>query len=480
MFYFYYFFTSYDQWSLEEKTMDLNHTLINREALNERIRQLQVLRQNPGIQFPGIREVKTDGWVTEELEEVLSKGTSCLSNEKLDWLSFSPVALFQLHDAINEEMPDAWYGLMVEDAKELWNNRPLVSRLKELAVNREALINHIRELQKKDNFKTNGWIGEELERVLEKGIQTLSPIRQNWLINNPVALFQIYEAVNEEMPDAWMPAIQADANRLAIGNKRLRQKGVELFERIRKGQISANPEPVKLPAVPTVTLYPGQITVGTPSPVTTPSVPVTGTESTGSVPSAPVTAGIIPTAFAAASMLTSKPMCSSHFIAQLTLDGGPNPADEFANIIRQCNNPDSEHTAWFKSSLSQARFDLSGRSICILFYRLPSGGIEALIARIKPNLGKPPDDVTRFYEGYRNLKYYWRLGGKRERFQSPDIVITRFDSLDRIPGISSAGGLRAVETFAGHPTRAIWEFPEGCFPGGITNPLEWLRSLIKT
>ena len=277
MFYFYYFFMSYDQWSLEEKTMDLNHTLINREALNERIRQLQVLRQNPGIQFPGIREVKTDGWVNEELEEVLSKGTSCLSNEKLDWLSFSPVALFQLHDAINEEMPDAWYGLMVEDAKELWKNRPLVSRLKELAVNREALINHIRELQKKDNFKTNGWIGEELERVLEKGIQTLSPIRQNWLINNPVALFQIYEAVNEKMPDAWMPAIQADANRLAIGNKRLQQKGVELFEKIKKAQKLPIPEPQPI-SEPPIRIFPPPIT--------------------------PV--GIIPTAFAAASMIPSK------------------------------------------------------------------------------------------------------------------------------------------------------------------------------
>jgi hypothetical protein len=169
----------------------------------------------------------------------------------------------------------------------------------------------------------------------------------------------------------------------------------------------------------------------------------------------------------------------SHFIALLTTEGGPNPADELNNLVHQCNSDESDHVAWFKSTLTQNDFERSGQSICILFYRLSTGGIEALIARIMPNHGAAPEDVIRFYEIYLNLRQFWRLGGKRALFESPDIVITRFDSLEDIPGVSCASGSKAVETFEYQAAQAFWMFPEGCFPNGITSPLEWLRSFVN-
>lgn len=171
----------------------------------------------------------------------------------------------------------------------------------------------------------------------------------------------------------------------------------------------------------------------------------------------------------------------AHFIAQLTNNGGPNPADELANLIRQARDPDSNHFAWFKSTLDNYKnFEFAGSSICILFYRLETGGIEAVIARILNEKIAAPDDAVQFYKGHNNLRAFWQLGGidKDEGRKSPDIVRKRFKSLEEIPGVSRAGGRPASETFKSQTTAAFWDFPEGSLPNGNTSPLKWLRSFI--
>jgi hypothetical protein len=162
---------------------------------------------------------------------------------------------------------------------------------------------------------------------------------------------------------------------------------------------------------------------------------------------------------------------SSHFIAQLTLDGGPNPADELAKLLIQSKDPKNKHKAWFKSTLTRQQFKKAGSSICIIFYKKQDRTIDAVIARIL-DFEAAPREIEEFYKGHENLKQFWTLGCK-DNAPNRDLVRVQFKSLNDIPGKSCAGGLSAIETFAENPTRAFWEFDEGF------KPLEWLREFIK-
>ena len=164
----------------------------------------------------------------------------------------------------------------------------------------------------------------------------------------------------------------------------------------------------------------------------------------------------------------------SHFIVQITENGGPDPAQELQGLLNQSQISISQHVAWFKSTLTDNQFELSGRSICIIFRRLSNtDAIEAIVARVLTRNGFPaPDTIVDFYQNYQNLVQFWRLGGQRTEKDFPDLVRTRFQNLDEIPGVSVSRGLRASETFDFQASMAFWEFPDDQF-----NPLNWLQSL---
>lgn len=85
----------------------------------------------------------------------------------------------------------------------------------QLIVNRNELNNHIRTLmQNKSITTTDGWDPELLQNVLDNGYNVLTEEQKNWLYHNPVALFCLHEEINEEMPLAWMNAIEQDARQL--------------------------------------------------------------------------------------------------------------------------------------------------------------------------------------------------------------------------------------------------------------------------
>jgi len=163
----------------------------------------------------------------------------------------------------------------------------------------------------------------------------------------------------------------------------------------------------------------------------------------------------------------------SHFIVQITENGGPDPAQELEGLLNQSQSSISQHVAWFKSTLTDNQFELSGRSICIIFRRLSNtDAIEAIVARVLTRNGFPaPDTMLDFYQSYQNLVQFWRLGGQRTEINFPDLVRTTFQNLDEIPGVSVSGGLRASETFDFQASMAFWEFPDDQF-----NPLNWLQS----
>lgn len=163
----------------------------------------------------------------------------------------------------------------------------------------------------------------------------------------------------------------------------------------------------------------------------------------------------------------------SHFIVQITENGGPDPAQELQGLLNQSQISISQHVAWFKSTLTDNQFELSGRSICIIFRRLSNtDAIEAIVARVLTRNGFPaPDTIVDFYQSYQNLGQFWRLGGQRTEKNFPDLVRTRFQNLDQIPGVSVSGGLPASETFDCQSSMAFWEFPDDQF-----NPLNWLQS----
>ena len=101
----------------------------------------------------------------------------------------------------------------------------MVDYLSRVVTNREALNDHIRELQSSalreapDGGETQlvgqeTWEGEDLETVLENGLDVLSDLRLGFLRYNSIALFELFDAINESLPSCWMDLVMADAERL--------------------------------------------------------------------------------------------------------------------------------------------------------------------------------------------------------------------------------------------------------------------------
>jgi hypothetical protein len=163
----------------------------------------------------------------------------------------------------------------------------------------------------------------------------------------------------------------------------------------------------------------------------------------------------------------------SHFAAKVAPDKGPDPKEEFRNLLAQ-GGRHPKSVSWFATANAANDFHRAGNSICMLFYH-PDGAteVEALIARVlnKSDYGSPPDEVKSFYEPWNDrLKNWWPLGGARDG-KIVDMVLTRFESLDAIPGCSWKTNLPANRTFVGKASFAGWKFDDGF------NPLEWLQSL---
>jgi hypothetical protein len=161
----------------------------------------------------------------------------------------------------------------------------------------------------------------------------------------------------------------------------------------------------------------------------------------------------------------------SHFVAQITDDGGPNPSRELRRLTER-SQTDPQHIAWFKSPLGDNEFDRAGNSICIIFRKTGyRDSVEAVVARIRPlrESGLVDEDDKNYYAGWPNLKNWWPLGGFGEGKTAPDIALATFGSIDDIPGWSWETRNSARETFGGRCTVSGWEFPDGF------NPLGWLR-----
>lgn len=229
----------------------LSKVVTNRDALNEHVREWPTLALGQDVESPEQREYSWDyeSWSDDELDPVLNNGLDVLSDERLAWLRFNPIALFELFDAINEFLPSPWSDLVLADAKRLWNERPKAPEprgnedtpasndqkradeysgledtdefeppakaLSRLVTNRDALVEHIRELQGESReLATDCWSEAELQRALDEGLECLPKKRLTWMRDNPVALFELFDAINESLPPCWMDLVLADARRL--------------------------------------------------------------------------------------------------------------------------------------------------------------------------------------------------------------------------------------------------------------------------
>ena len=78
-------------------------------------------------------------------------------------------------------------------------------------IDREWVNNHIRGLQaarSERKIPTDGWDAGLLESVVQDGLDVLSDGQIAWLFNNPVALFQLHEAVVEGGGGYWYPGVE--------------------------------------------------------------------------------------------------------------------------------------------------------------------------------------------------------------------------------------------------------------------------------
>ena len=166
-------------------------------------------------------------------------------------------------------------------------------------------------------------------------------------------------------------------------------------------------------------------------------------------------------------------MSFSHFVAQLTIPGGPPPSEELRRLIERSRSQ-PEHVAWFKSTFVGDGFEKAGNSICILFWKVGQGtSVEAVIARILPKheSGAGDMDDMSFYANWPKLTAWWPLGGLRARKNSPDIALTSFGSLDEVRGCQWENGNTAEQSFSGTATVAGWRFPDGF------DTLAWIQGL---
>ena len=163
----------------------------------------------------------------------------------------------------------------------------------------------------------------------------------------------------------------------------------------------------------------------------------------------------------------------SHFVAKLVIGGGPPPSEVFRRLIKRSLN-DPKHIAWFKGILGDDQFERAGNSICILLW-MPGDGapIEAVIARILDGfeLGLPDEEDQRYYAAWPNLTNWWPLGGFRGTKERPDIALTRFGSLNEIPGHQWKTQNGAGQVFCGMAAVAGWAFPESF------DTLGWVQEL---
>lgn len=102
----------------------LSRIVTNRDALNDHIRELQAfaLRETP--EGGEAQLVGQESWEDEDLETVLENGLDALSDERLGFLRYNSIALFELFDAINDSLPSCWVDLVMADAERLWDSRP--------------------------------------------------------------------------------------------------------------------------------------------------------------------------------------------------------------------------------------------------------------------------------------------------------------------------------------------------------------------
>jgi hypothetical protein len=163
----------------------------------------------------------------------------------------------------------------------------------------------------------------------------------------------------------------------------------------------------------------------------------------------------------------------SHFVAQITDEGGPDPYHELRRLVERSQTP-QKHIAWFKSILGANDFERAGNSICIVFRKTEDRDpIEAVVARIQElhGSGHPDEDDISFYAGWKNLTNWWPLGGLRKGMPALDIALTTFGSIDDIPGCGWESGLSARPVFGGTAVVSGWKFPDGF------NTLGWVQKL---
>jgi len=220
----------------------LSRIVTSRSALNKHVRELQktTLGNDAEASSGSETPVEHDSWSDKELAAVLDKGLDALSDLQLAWLHQNPIALFELFDAINESLPSKWIDLILAEAQRLRKSHKKdqhfeVSHeiapgdhfddtedeyeyedpVKILVTNRDALVKHVRNLQRKgQTVVTENWPEDELQQILEQGIDVLSKHQEQWLRQNPIALFELFDAINENLPACWMDLILADAQRL--------------------------------------------------------------------------------------------------------------------------------------------------------------------------------------------------------------------------------------------------------------------------
>jgi hypothetical protein len=169
----------------------------------------------------------------------------------------------------------------------------------------------------------------------------------------------------------------------------------------------------------------------------------------------------------------------SHFVAKLSVEGGPDPATELQSLLDQARKA-ADAIAWFATWHVANDFDRAGDSICIIFHETgTTGAIQAVVAHI-PNVvgilpaGKPLNSEALFLYANWRKQYdwnWWPLGGRLRPGVCP-LVRTTFNSLNDIPGRHWESGLPASQVFTGQASFVGWQFD-------VVGPrlFEWLSEL---
>ena len=136
---------------------------------------------------------------------------------------------------------------------------------------------------------------------------------------------------------------------------------------------------------------------------------------------------------------------ASHFIAQITEEGGPNPRIEL-DRASECS------AAWIPTAKGAVGWQPSENARCLVFCKTRTGAIEAIDARVLDVSSEMPADpvVADFYADHQ-FPVWWRVSDVRRQ---------SYRSIDEIPGVSASSGKSARETFSGSQTFAFWSFPE--------------------